>query len=176
MNASGVLVLNSSYEPLGIASITRAVRLIFAGKAEVVHENGRITSPTISIPLPSIIRMLYYIRRGRKRVPLTKRNVLLRDDFRCAYCEKRGERLSMTVDHIVPRSRGGSSTWENLVASCSPCNSRKKDRLPAEAGMPLRIKPREPQHIPFITIQRHTTPNEWAKYLFWDIGIEERIR
>jgi 5-methylcytosine-specific restriction endonuclease McrA len=171
-----VLVLNFTYEALGIVDLKRAVRLVFAGKAEVVHANaGEIRSSRLAIRLPSIVRMLYYIRRRRPRVPLTKKNVLLRDDYRCAYCGVRGDR-SMTVDHVIPKSRGGSSTFENLVASCSECNSRKRDRTPDEARMPLRIRPREPQHIPYVIIERHTAPDEWAKYLLlYNVRIEERV-
>jgi len=171
-----VLVLNFTYEALGIVDLKRAVRLVFAGKAEVVHANvGEIRSSRLAIRLPSIVRMLYYIRRRRPRVPLTKKNVLLRDDYRCAYCGVRGDR-SMTVDHVIPKSRGGLSTFENLVASCSECNSRKRDRTPEEARMPLRIRPREPQHIPYVIIERHTAPDEWAKYLaLYNVRIEERV-
>ncbi len=173
---SDVLVLNSTYEPLNVASIARAVRLVFAGKAEVLHDQGRLASPSIVIPLPSIVRMLYFIRRGRKRVALTKKNVLLRDDYRCGYCGRRGDRATTTVDHVVPRCQGGASSWENLVASCTDCNGRKRDRTPEQARMPLRRKPHEPRFIPFIVIRRNTAHEEWDKYLaLYSISIEERV-
>jgi 5-methylcytosine-specific restriction endonuclease McrA len=176
MSAS-CLVLNSTYEPLNIATIARAVRLVLAGKAEVVQDRGRVSSPTVSFPLPSIIRMLYYIKHRRKRVPLTKKNVLLRDNYKCGYCDDAIEPREATVDHIVPRSAGGTSSWENLIASCSPCNGRKRDRTPAQAKMPLlRKPPREPKFIPFVLVRRHTEDHEWAKYLnLWNISIEERV-
>ena len=172
-----VLVLNSTYQPLNLSSVARAVRLVLAGKAEVVHDRGRVSSPTISFPLPSIIRMLYYIKHRRKRVVLTKKNVLLRDDYKCGYCNDHIEAREATVDHIVPRALGGKATWENLVASCSLCNSRKRDRTPAQAKMPLLCKPpREPRFIPFVVIKKHTEDAEWAKYLnLWSVGIEERV-
>ena len=114
-----VLVLNFTYEPLGVVDVARAVRLLFARKVEVVHPGDReLRTSTIAFPLPSVVRMLYYVRRARRRVALTKKNVLLRDDCRCAYCGVRESR-EMTVDHVVPRSRGGRSVWENLVACCS---------------------------------------------------------
>ena len=114
-----VLVLNFSYEPLGVVGFQRAVRLLFARKVEVVHSGDRVIRATsVAFPLPSIVRMLYYVRRSRKRVALTKKNVLLRDDYICAYCTAHGSR-DMTVDHVIPRSRGGASAWENLVACCS---------------------------------------------------------
>ena len=173
---SDVLLLNFTYEPLGVVDVARAVRLLFAGKAEIVHGAGReIRSTSVAFPLPSILRMLYYIRRARKRVALTKKNVLLRDGYTCAYCGTRGDR-AMTVDHVVPRARGGRSAWDNLVACCSTCNARKRDRTPDEARMPLRLRPREPKFIPWIVVRRHTAPDEWVKYLaLYSVGIEERL-
>ena len=161
-----VLVLNSTYEVLGIIDLERAVCMLYQRQAEIVHDSGRRwRSVTSSIALPSIVRMLYYVKRAtRQRLALTKKNVLLRDDYRCAYCGEKGGAL-MTVDHIQPKSRGGRSSWENLVSCCSTCNGRKRDRTPAEAGMPLRTKPREPRSIPWVTIKRNTYPGEWSKYL-----------
>jgi 5-methylcytosine-specific restriction endonuclease McrA len=173
---SDVLLLNFSYEPLAVVDLQRAVRLLFARKAEVVHASDReIRSAALTFPLPSVLRMLYYIRRTRKRVALTKKNVLLRDGYVCAYCGDRAGR-DMTVDHVVPSSRGGSSTWENLVACCTTCNARKRDRTPDEARMPLKRRPREPNFIPWIVVRRHTAPDEWVKYLaLYSVGIEERF-
>ncbi|MDQ6942398.1 MAG: HNH endonuclease [Candidatus Eremiobacteraeota bacterium] len=173
---SDVLLLNFTYEPLGIVDLARAVRLLFARKVEVVHRGDRdIRTTSIAFPLPSVVRMLYYVRRARKRVALTKKNVLLRDDYTCVYCGTRGSSHDMTVDHVVPRSRGGSSAWENLVACCSACNARKRDRTPAEARMPLRRAPREPRCIPWLVVRRNTAPDEWGKYLaLYNVGIEER--
>lgn len=170
-----VFVLNFSYEPLSIVSVQRAVRLLFAGKAEIVTRHDRnIASPTLEMPLPSIIRMLYYIKRPRMRVGLTKKNVLLRDNHTCQYCGTRGE--EMNVDHVVPKSRGGRSDWCNLVCSCVRCNNRKNNRTPKEAGMQLRRKPYEPRYIPWIRVKRNTLPCEWGKYLFlYNVSIEERV-
>jgi 5-methylcytosine-specific restriction endonuclease McrA len=173
---TSVLVLNCTYEALGIVELRRAVRLVFAGKAEVLHaDEGELRSTSIVIRLPSIVRMLYFINRRRPRVALTKKNVLLRDEYRCAYCGAKGDR-AMTVDHVLPSSRGGRSAWENLVACCAACNNRKRDRTPEEAGMPLRVKPREPRHIPYVVIKRHTAADEWLKYLaLYNVRIEHRI-
>jgi 5-methylcytosine-specific restriction endonuclease McrA len=172
---SEVFVLNFSYEPLSIVSLQRAVRLLFAGKAEIVTSHqGNIASPSFEMPLPSIIRMLYYIKRPRARVGLTKKNVLLRDDHTCQYCGARGPQ--MTVDHVVPKSRGGPSTWANLATSCQPCNGRKNNRTPDEARMRLRRKPYEPRYIPWIRVKRNTAPSEWGKFLFlYDVSIDERV-
>jgi len=174
--SADVLLLNSTFEPLGVVRLERAVRLLFQRKAEVIHDDGRLVrSESLSFPLPLVVRLLYYVTHRRKKVALTKKNVLLRDDYRCAYCSIRGAG-EMTVDHVIPRSRGGRSTWENLVASCSTCNGRKRDRTPDEARMPLTKRPREPRFIPWIVVKRNTVPGEWAKYLtLYSVGIEERV-
>ena len=173
--SESVLLLNSTFEPLGIVDLARAVRLLFARKVEVIHQGDRhVQTTSFAFPLPSVVRMLYYVRRVRKRVALTKKNVLLRDDYTCAYCLARDGR-DMTVDHVVPRSRGGVSAWENLVACCSACNARKRDRTPAEARMPLRRTPREPRFIAWVVVRRNTAHDEWGKYLaLYNVGIEER--
>jgi 5-methylcytosine-specific restriction endonuclease McrA len=173
---SEVLVLNFTYEALNVTSFQRAVKLLFSGKAEIVHDRERmLSSPTFAMRMPSIIRMLYYIKRPGQKVSLTKKNVLLRDDYTCQYCGIKGDRL-MTVDHIVPRSKGGPSTWENLVCACMRCNNRKNNRTPEHSGMALRGKPRMPKYIPWIQIKRNTLPGEWQKFLFlYNVSIEERI-
>ena len=171
---SDVLVLNSTYEPLNVTRVARAVRLVYAGKAEVVHGRGKLASATLVFPLPSVIRMLYYITRGRQRVALTKKNVLLRDDYRCAYCGRSIDNCSATVDHVRPISQRGMDLT-NLVAACLECNGRKGCRTPEDARMPLRIKPAEPRFIPFVVIKRHTAGDEWARYLgFYSISITEQ--
>jgi 5-methylcytosine-specific restriction endonuclease McrA len=171
-----VLVLNFTYEALNVTHFQRAVKMLFAGKAEIVHARDRtIASTSFEMRMPSIIRMLYYIRRPRQRVALTKKNVLIRDDYSCQYCGLHGERL-MTVDHIVPKSRGGLSVWENLACACMRCNNRKNNRSPNEANMHLIRKPRQPKYIPWIQIKRNTLPDEWGKFLFlYNVSIEERI-
>jgi 5-methylcytosine-specific restriction endonuclease McrA len=176
---NNVLVLNFTYEKMNVVKLRRAVRLVFAGKAEVLHTVDRQirSAGGLAFEVPAVIRMLYFVKLGRKRVPLTKKNVLLRDDYRCQYCGSQGSNRNMTVDHVLPKSVGGPSTWENLVAACSFCNGRKKDRTPEQAGMPLRRKPRVPAFIPFVVISRNTEPQEWTKYLtLYNISIDNRIR
>ncbi|MBV8424829.1 MAG: HNH endonuclease [Candidatus Eremiobacteraeota bacterium] len=171
-----VLVLNFTYEALNITTFQRAVKLIFSGKAEIVHGRDRVLcSPTWELRMPSIIRMLYYIRRPMQKVALTKKNVLLRDDYTCQYCGVRGERM-MTVDHVVPRSRGGPSTWENLVCACMRCNNRKNNRSPQDSNMKLQRRPKTPKYIPWIQIRRNTFPDEWHKFLFlYNVSIETKL-
>jgi 5-methylcytosine-specific restriction endonuclease McrA len=171
-----VLVLNFTYEALNITSFQRAVKLIFSGKAEVVAGRSQMLKSTrYEMRLPSIIRMLYYIRRPMQKVALTKKNILLRDDYTCQYCQLKGERL-MTVDHVVPKSKGGPSTWENLVCACMRCNNRKNNRTPEHANMLLKRKPKAPKYIPWIRVKRNTLPDEWHKFLFlYNVSIEERL-
>jgi 5-methylcytosine-specific restriction endonuclease McrA len=173
---SDVLVLNSSYEALSTVTLQRAVRLLFTGKAETVEAQSRsLKSPSVEIPIPSIIRMLYYIRRPRQRVALSKKNVLLRDDHTCQYCGTVGDGRDLTIDHVIPRRAGGDSTWENLATACSTCNQRKGARTPEQARMTLRRRPKRPAFIPWLVVRRRTAPDEWAKYLLWDISVEERV-
>ena len=133
------------------------------------------SATTWEIRMPSIIRMLYYIKRPMQKVALTKKNVLLRDDYTCQYCGVRGERM-MTVDHVVPRSRAGPSTWENLVCACMRCNNRKNNRSPQDANMKLQRRPKTPKYIPWIQIRRNTFPDEWHKFLFlYNVSIETKL-
>lgn len=171
MRRGAVLVLNSSFEYLNVTSLERAVKLLYKGKAEIVEalEGREFGTVAFRIRLPSIIRMLYYIRRPYKEVPLTRKNVLLRDRHVCQYCGRPGD----TVDHVHPRSRGGPNTWENCVCACAPCNRRKNDRRPDEANMKLLRRPRKPTHIPWLLIRQDAAREGWARYLYWNLSIEE---
>ena len=162
-----VLVLNASYEPLNITSWRRAVVLLLKNKAEQLEHNGRFIYA--DFPLPTVIRLRHYIRVPYKEIPLTRRNILERDRHTCQYCNHKGDQL--TLDHVIPRSRGGGDTWENLVAACVRCNVRKGNRTPKEANMMLRTKPRQPHSSLHFEIIKHTQGNsnqEWKKYV---IGI-----
>src|SRR5437763_1056534 len=148
MDEVAVLVLNHTFEPLHFTNARRAITLLLAGKAESVEGSPRvIRSPSRAFPLPAVIRLAVYIRKPfLDRVAFNKKNILRRDGYTCQYCNRRGERL--TVDPIVPRSRGGETTWINVVAACLRCNLRKGNRLPDEAGMLLC---REPVHPKFVS-------------------------
>ncbi|MGL5032169.1 MAG: HNH endonuclease, partial [Microcystaceae cyanobacterium] len=121
-----VLVLNASYEPLNITSWRRAVVLLLKGKAEQLEHNGQFIYR--DFPIPTVIRLRYFVKVPYKEIPLTRRNLLERDRQTCQYCNYRGEEL--TLDHVMPRSRGGGDTWENLVAACVRCNVKKGNRTP----------------------------------------------
>ncbi|MCF3105093.1 HNH endonuclease [Streptomyces roseoverticillatus] len=137
------LVLNASFEPLATVSLRRAVVLVLQGKAvvEQARPGRRVRGPAVEVPAPQVIRLCRYVRVPfRRRAPWSRRGVLVRDRHRCAYCGRR----ATTVDHVVPRSRGGEDSWLNTVAACAEDNHRKADRTPEQAGMPLLNLPFEP--------------------------------
>lgn len=157
------LVLNATYEPLCVVPIRRAVVLVLKQKAEIVHEDGGVLhSERTQIPIPSVIRLKYFVRVPyRARVSLSRRAVFVRDSFACQYCGHAAE----NVDHIVPRSRGGTHTWENVVAACKRCNTMKEDRLPQEAGLHLRRKPTVPHETVWIVVAVGRVDPKWEPYL-----------
>ncbi|MCT2594837.1 HNH endonuclease [Streptomyces sp. N2-109] len=137
------LVLNASFEPLSTVSLRRAVVLVMQDKAVVEHAHPgmRLRAASVDLPVPQVIRLCRYVRVPfRQRAPWSRRGVLVRDRHRCAYCGRR----ATTVDHVVPRSRGGGDTWLNTVAACTTDNHRKADRTPPQAGMKLLVQPFEP--------------------------------
>jgi len=160
------LVLNASYEPIHVASARRALTLVFKGAA-VVEEVSAFTVRTarIDVPVPSVIRLMKYRRMPRQSRAVSRRGVILRDRNMCQYCTVVLPPRSLTLDHVIPRSRSGPSTWENLVTCCFPCNNRKGDRTPQEAGMSLVRKP-----MPVSLHARHRLLagdiEAWEKYLF----------
>ncbi|MFC4459151.1 HNH endonuclease [Pseudonocardia nematodicida] len=141
---SRVLLLNASFEPLAVVTSKRAVCLLLSGKAECIQEaleGSAFRSESLSLPAPSVLRLCRYVRVPyRRAVPMTRAGVLRRDGRRCAYCARRAD----TIDHVIPRSRGGAHSWENCVAACRACNSRKADRLIEELGWTLRTTPGPP--------------------------------
>lgn len=158
-----VLVLNAGYEFLNVTSLQRAIKLLYKGKAEVIETcpDREIHSPSVTMGMPSIIRLLYYIVKPFREVPLTKKNVLIRDRHTCQYCGRKGN----TVDHILPRSRGGKDVWTNCVCACSYCNTRKNNRTPAEANMKLLRKPKKPRYITWFLMKWDIGLLNWNKYL-----------
>jgi 5-methylcytosine-specific restriction endonuclease McrA len=162
-----VLVLNANYEPLNVCDTRRAIGLILTGKAEMVaNGRGYIHTTRFSYPQPSVIRLEQIVHRPRPRVKLTKREIFRRDDYVCQYCGQPSARP--TVDHIIPRVRGGEYSWENLVTACPQCNRRKGGKTLQEAHMPLHCRPTEPQPTAEY-LYGHQARNaecaEWQKYL-----------
>jgi 5-methylcytosine-specific restriction endonuclease McrA len=161
-----VLVLNASYEPINVCTVRRAAVLLLKNRAEVL-ERGEwaLHAESLTLPRPVVIRLLTYVRipRDAHRRKITRRAVLARDRWTCQYCGH--QRGHLTVDHVIPRSKGGSSTWDNIVACCAPCNRRKGDRLPKQAKMvPVRA-PRAPNPTIFIHVATPTIPAAWEQYL-----------
>jgi 5-methylcytosine-specific restriction endonuclease McrA len=157
------LVLNASYEPLGVVSWKRAVCLVLDDHADLVEaDEAVVRSPSITLPLPSVIRLRQMVHAPRRRsVPVSRRAVFARDEYRCQYCGDRAD----SIDHVVPRSRGGLDVWDNLAAACRPCNTRKRDRTPDEAGMHLLRPCRAPGHAASFVVGPHTVPDHWKPYL-----------
>lgn len=165
MNAK-VLILNQNYEPMSVINVRKAVVLLFLGKAELIAsvDGKRVRAVSMSMPFPSIVRVSVYVRIPYKRIILSRKNILRRDGHRCQYCG-RGD-LPLTVDHVLPLSRGGDDTWENLVCACVGCNNRKGDRTPQESNMPLRRNPLRPNHVTFIRHFVGSLDERWKPYLF----------
>lgn len=166
LNAARVLILNASYEPLHVCSVKRAVSLLMHEVAERIEDADKILrSPSRIVAVPSVIRLQKYVRRPpRQRVAFNRRNVFRRDDHTCQYCGSKSNDL--TLDHVMPRSRGGATNWENVVACCHRCNARKRDRTPKEAGMALRRHPVAPRFLfsSAYGLLPSIEPN-WKKYL-----------
>lgn len=165
---SVVLLLNSNYEPLNVCDVRRAFRLVFGDKAEVIeYDHHDVITPRVVFRAPSVIRLQYMIKRPRPRVRLSRREVFTRDHHTCQYCGKTTHDL--TLDHVVPRHRGGPHTWDNLVAACKACNHRKGGKLVDEARMRLTRAPFEPrcdvytQFTPYLSDPRN---DAWRDYLF----------
>ena len=160
-----VLVLNASYEPLNVTTVRRAHVLVFKGKAEVIEElQQNLHSATDTYPWPHVIRLVAYVRVPRAvQRKISRRALFARDGWRCVYCGTTAGRL--TLDHVIPRSRGGESVWENVVTACAPCNLRKGDRLLEETHMHLARPPRAPSPVLFISLALHRVPDAWLRYL-----------
>lgn len=163
---SRVLVLNASYEPINVCTVRRATVLVLKQRAEIIEESEwALHAESFTMPRPLVIRLTTYVRipRDAHSRKITRRAVFARDRWTCQYCG--AERAALTVDHVVPRSKGGGSTWDNIVTCCAPCNRRKGDRLPTEANMhPLR-QPKPPHSTIFVHVATPRIPEAWAQYL-----------
>ncbi len=176
--ACPALVLNAdfrplSYYPLSLWGWQDAIKAVFLDRVNIVSNYDRyVRSPTFEMQLPSVVSLKTYIRPSRHPA-FTRFNVFLRDRFTCQYC---GGRDDLTFDHVVPRSKGGTTTWENVVAACSPCNLRKGDKLPRDADMYPASKPFQPSINDLHSNGRAFPPNylheSWMDYLYWDTELE----
>lgn len=180
--AYDALVLNADYRPLSVKPLLLwnwcdAVHAAISGRVHVVETYDRvIRSPSFEMKLPSVIALKSYQTRTRW-APFTRYSIFLRDDYRCAYCGQRFRSEDLTFEHVTPRARGGKTTWENVVTACGPCNLRKRDRTPREAGMPLLFPPYRPTLADLDEIGRKYPPNHlhetWRDYLYWDSALQE---
>lgn len=157
------LVLNATYEPLSVVPSRRAACLVLADKADIVEDDGTVLhAATLSVPNPLVIRLRYVVKVPyHRRTALSRRAVFARDEHRCQYCGA----LADSIDHVMPRSRGGAHAWENVAAACRPCNLGKRDRTPDEAGMRLARPPRAPRELAWVTIAVQRVPEAWKPYL-----------
>ena len=163
-----VLVLNLNYVPLNICNVRRAVILVGKGKAELLENHrGQLRTVSSLVDVPSIIRLVYLVKKPFLPRKLSKKEVFLRDKFTCQYCGKKVPDL--TLDHVVPRRQHGSHTWENVVAACNRCNLRKAGRTPTEANMLLKTVPRAPDPNPYLILQNRTLLDEWLPYVPWSV-------
>ncbi len=157
------LVLNATYEPIGVVSSRRAVVLALDKKVDVLADTGdRIVSESLSLAVPSVIRLRYYVKVPYKRTaPLSRRAVFARDQGRCQYCGKAAE----SIDHVIPRSKGGGHTWDNVVACCRKCNTFKGDRLLENCSLELQTVPAAPTQYVWVKVAAGTVPPAWTPYL-----------
>ena len=160
------LVLNLNYVPVNVCTVRRALVLVYKGKAELLENHQRPLHTVSSvIEAPSLIRLVYLVRRPLLPRKLSKKEVFLRDKFTCQYCGKKAQDL--TLDHVVPRRQGGGHAWDNVVAACNKCNLRKAGRTPVEARMTLGKAPKAPDPNPYLILQNRVILEEWRPYLPW---------
>ena len=172
------LLLNASYEPLKIVHWQKAVTLWCQGKVEVISVYDReIRAVSFSFKLPSVIRLLRYIKIKRRfdYVPFSRANIYARDDHRCQYCADDFPTSELTFDHVLPVAHGGRKDWGNIVTCCVSCNRRKGGRTPAEAGMHLHRVPKRPESAPAIriTVGLRNAPESWRDYLYWNVELDD---
>ena len=161
-----VLVLNLNYVPVNVCSVRRAIILVGKGKAELLkNSRGQLRSAYAVVEIPSIIRLVYLVKRPFAARKLSKKEIFLRDQYTCQYCKKKTQ--SLTLDHVIPRRQGGPHTWENVVAACSRCNLHKAGRTPEEASMRLTRIPKAPNNNPYRILQIRLILEEWHEYIPW---------
>jgi 5-methylcytosine-specific restriction endonuclease McrA len=163
---SRVLVLNASYEPINVCTVRRAAVLVLKQRAEILeHSQWALHAENLTMPRPVVIRLITYVRipRDAHSRKITRRAIFARDQWTCQYCGN--ERGTLTIDHVIPRSKGGTSAWDNIVTCCAPCNRRKGDRLPNQAGMHPKHAPKAPSPTLFVHVAMTRIPDVWQQYL-----------
>ena len=166
---SKTLVLNQGYEPIRVVSWQRALKLFFLGKAEVLEpyiNSPPLRSQHLTVEVPAVIRFTQKTKFYYGNIKLSRDHVLKRDNYRCQYCGRKFKIKHLTIDHVVPRSKGGRRVWTNLVAACFDCNQQKGDRSLQESGMKLLRKPTKPTRVAQL-LYNYTTPEQWEPFLSW---------
>lgn len=165
------LVLTQHYQPHGVISWQKAITMFFDGKVEVLEEYDEdIRSVSITVKMPAVVRLVRQVRHASRGVRFSRANVLARDGFRCQYCGREAPTRDLTFDHVVPRSQGGPTTWENIVTACRRCNTRKGCRTPKQAGMEPRKAPVRPKELPllhFKLVLGRGVPDAWRSWTWW---------
>ena len=165
--SSAVLVLNANYAPMTVCTAKRAISLHFLDKIDILSNyEEKINSPSLSLELPSVIKIRTYIKNHNMAVEISRKNIIARDNYKCQYCGKQS--MSLTVDHVLPKFRNGQDTWENLVAACKNCNQIKGEKTPEEAKMPLLKKPKRPNRIHYFQRLVKDKQADWRPYLFME--------
>lgn len=170
------LMLSQSYEPQAVIPWSHAVQLLFLGKVEVIEEYEQDARSTyLVIKIPAVVRLLGRVRRRKSPVRFSRVNIYARDGYKCQYCGERRPNDDLTFDHVTPRSRGGTTTWTNIVTCCTTCNGTKRNRTPAEAGMRLLKQPVEPRTAPAVVlrISKQHAPAQWGAYLYWTAALDQ---
>lgn len=171
------LLLNATFEPLKVISWQRAMSLFVSGRAEVIDTHDReVRAVTFSFKLPSIVRLLRFVKvKNVHTIKFSRANIYIRDEYTCQYCRTVFDSEDLTFDHVVPVAKGGRRSWENIVTACVPCNRRKDDRTPEQAGMVLFRTPRRPSASARfrVSIGMHKTPESWRDYVYWNIALDE---
>ena len=175
VESTRTLLLTQGYEPLQIISWQRAVTLLALAKVDVVEEyEMEIRAPSIAWRVPAVVRLRKTFRRYAKPVKFSRVNIYARDNYRCQYCAIKCTVDELTYDHVVPRSQGGKTTWENIVSACYTCNRRKANRTPVQAGMKLLSTPARPTWMPSVQIRvsARSVPDAWRDYVYWTVEID----
>lgn len=170
------LLLNATYEPIDVVHWQRAMTLWCQGKVEIVETHDtEVRAVTFSFKLPSVVRLLRFVRSHRRPfVQFTRANIYTRDNYTCQYCQQSFPTTELTFDHVVPVSQGGQRNWQNIVTCCISCNRKKGSRTPEQAGMALMQTPEQPKYTTLfrITFGMRHTPENWRSFLYWNATLE----
>lgn len=169
------LVLDQGYQPHRIVTWQKAVTMLFGGKVEVVEEyDEEIRSVSLTIRMPAVVRLVRRLRRRKRALRFSRFNVMVRDGFTCQYCGDKRPAKKLTMDHVVPRSRGGKTSWDNVVTACGPCNHDKGAKTPKEARLSLKSRPAKPTWLPTEAFHVRLTnvPQTWKSWLYWNSALD----